>query len=407
MLIALAVAPMAASANTIVFDGDDESYSRSVNAEFNWTYGAAPSSEQCTLERPGVSNWTVDCGSDIVLGLSQSTPTTRKWELLGLVVGDGLYKLTVVADFPGVPTSVEQSWNVYVDDTNPTLTVIGPTGLTNDNTIDVTLNASEGTVRCAMDPPSTTIDDILSWPICATGPRPAVADGQHTFVAVAVDLAGNTNGKSLSFTVDVTPPTINLTGISEGTIVPTPYPQYTLGSPDASSLQCFYDGNPALTCESISISPTGLADGDHKMHIVATDLAGNVATLVVNFVVNDTLDGPTPKAVSLRTGKVKATGKNIKVALAGGFTVAGNVDWAKACGGRVTITVFGKVGKKKKSFKAKTRAKRKGTGCVFNASLKAPRAWKGKRQKATVDYAGDSQLGSFSVTGKLRLKQSR
>lgn len=405
VLAALVMAP-AASANTIIFDGFDGASFRGAKAEFSWTYGAAPDSEFCSLERLGddENRVEIECDSDVMTGLQHPSPTTRKWVLQGLNVGDGIYTLTVTAGF-GAPMPLQVTRTLYIDDTPPTLSLAGPTGLTNDNTIDVTISASDGLVYCAIDPPSFDLEDILAWPTCATGPRPAIADGQHTFVAVAVDEAGNTTSKSLSFTVDTTPPAIELGGIADGSVVPTPYPQYTLGSPDALSIQCYYDNNPQITCQSISVSTVGLGDGPHTMHIVATDLAGNVATKVVSFTVNDSLpEGPTPKSLSLKTGKVKKAGSRIKVALAGAFKVNGDINWATACTGRVTIAVTGKVGGKSKTFRAKGKLKRQGSGCKFNATLKAPKAWRNKRFKTTVTYAGNNQLGSFSVTGTLRLK---
>lgn len=406
-VVVSALVPAAASAATIVFSGVDYAPVQSANAAFSWAYDVDTTApEECTLVRPSAPQLgPADC-STLFPGDFTMDGLNRNLSIASYAASEGTYTLTVDADIPVTQT---EDWSLVVDNTAPTLTMSGPTGLTNDNTLDVLLSASDGQVRCAMDPAGAAPADVLTWPPCASGSRPPVADGPHNFRAAAVDSAENVSPvQTLSVTVDTTPPVIELLGISNGSVVPTPYPQYSLGSPDAVSLQCFYDNNPAITCASISVSTVGLGDGAHTMHVVATDLAGNTNTLVISFTANDSLpEGPIPNSVSLKTGKIKNAGSRIKVALAGSFTVSGNVNWATACTGRATIAMTGKVGRKTRTFRANAKLRRKGSSCTFSTTLTVPKAWKGKRQKTTITYAGNNQLGSFSVTGKLRLRQAR
>lgn len=398
----LSIFVVATPASAVVFSGPDFTAFKSEDAAFTWSYDTEPSSQTCSLTGPSGSS-TTDCA--ILAGYSANA-LQRGLTLAPHLSGDGTYTLTV--DAPST-TPNPATHHLIVDDTPPILTLSGPTGLTNNKVPSITVSTTDGTIRCALDPSGTTPAEISFWPICGSGPLAPVGDGSHILRAAAVDSVGNISPvQSLSFTVDTVPPAIDLQGISNGSVVPTPYPQYSLGSPDAVSLQCFYDNNPAITCASISVSTVGLGDGAHTMHVIAVDLAGNTSTLVVSFTVNDSLpEGPIPTSVSLKTGKIKNAGSRIKVALAGSFTVSGNVNWATACTGRATIAMTGKVGRKTRTFRANAKLKRKRSSCTFNTTLTAPKAWKGKRQKTTITYEGNSQLGSFSVTGKLRLRQAR
>lgn len=336
----------------------------------------------------------------------------NQWNVSSYVTTDGTYDLVVKAmSFSGDDTKHR---TFRIDNTAPEIeieTVPPANGYTTSSpSIEFAIeDDNEGSSECTL-----TKDGVEEAPVACSSPfEPTLADGAYGLLIKHTDLAGNTGFATTSFVIDTTPPTINLVGLTNGSVVPTPYPQYNLSAPGASSMQCFYDNDPSLTCEAIGASPTGLPDGAHTIHIIATDAAGNVASLVVSFTVDDSLappdlaplpTGPRPSKVNLKKTKSVVSGSKVKTSFSGSFTIrGGGVDWTNACTGRVTVKFSAKVNGKTKTFRKAASLKRKGSSCTFKGTAKLPRAWKGKRVKTTVSHPGNAGLGKFSVSASLRI----
>jgi hypothetical protein len=103
-----------------------------------------------------------------------------------------------------------------------------------------------------------------------------VADGSHTYTAIASDSAGNTSAVSNSRTVivDTTPPH---TSVDSGPAASTNETTATLtfsSSEGGSSFDCRLDGAAFASCSS-PVSYSSLAEGSHTFEVKATDAAGN------------------------------------------------------------------------------------------------------------------------------------
>jgi Ca2+-binding RTX toxin-like protein len=179
------------------------------------------------------------------------------------------------------PTPATRSFTV--DATPPETTIeYGPSGPTNDATpaFGYSSDDPEASFECKLD----------SAPYAPCGvdefePETPLAEGAHTFSVRAVDRIGNLDASpaTRSFTVDATPPTLQIESGPEG---PTNQakPTFTFSSSGASSLACAIDAEdsegeapdygPCTTATSHS-PLTPLQDGTYVFRVRAGDEAGN------------------------------------------------------------------------------------------------------------------------------------
>ncbi|MDX6913730.1 Ig-like domain-containing protein [Pectobacterium carotovorum] len=141
---------------------------------------------------------------------------------------------------------------------------------------------------------TATVDNAGNWSV--TLPPNALnslVDGQHTITVTAVDAAGNTGSTPITFTSDLTPPTITLNtpfddgylSIAEAATLAGRTLSGNAG--DAVNVTVTFGGQPLVTQLSggvwtATLTPTQLsllADGTHNIVITATDSLGNSATL--------------------------------------------------------------------------------------------------------------------------------
>lgn len=135
-------------------------------------------------------------------------------------------------------------------------------------------------------------DMVPTWTV--TSPDPAVvvatadgapiapgtvvsAEGPHRLAVTATNGAGTTSVRT-AFTIDRTPPKIELTGVADGDLVSSPVlPQVTVTDLYLASEETTLDGGPWLPGQVVR------ADGTHLLAVHATDLAGNPASVAIHF----------------------------------------------------------------------------------------------------------------------------
>jgi hypothetical protein len=211
-------------------------------------------------------------------------------------LADGSHTFTVTAtDLAGNSTQKQHSWTI--DATQPTVTLTGPTSLSNDSTPTFTFSADE-TAQL-----SCTLDGNAVVP--CTSPRTVgpLIDGQHTFSVDANDLAGNTGTKSLTWTIDATAPTITLTGPPALSNDPTP--TFEFSADEEVQFSCTRDGVAIAPCAS-PLTLSALADGAYTFNVQATDTAGNTASRTHPW----TLDATAPET-TIDSGPVSPTNKTV------------------------------------------------------------------------------------------------
>ena len=204
-----------------------------------------------------------------VSGARESTITLNGtvWTPVELAA-EGVYDLVVVAVSPAGVKAIH-SVTFTIDTTPPVVTVTGviPDHLYNTPvTPAVTFTgASESTI---------TLDGAVWTPAKVT------AEGTHTIIAAASDLAGNTTTKSVTFAVDTTPPVVTVTGVILGHIYNTSVtPTVTIAGATEST----------ITLDGAVWTPAKVTtEGTHTIIATASDLAGNTTTKSVTFAIDTT-----------------------------------------------------------------------------------------------------------------------
>ncbi|MBI0582485.1 MAG: right-handed parallel beta-helix repeat-containing protein [Methanomassiliicoccales archaeon] len=117
-----------------------------------------------------------------------------------------------------------------------------------------------------------------------------LAEGEHTFALNVTDLLGNSNEKTITFTVDVTKPYLKINDPMDGALfgvhqVMVEYTAYdTLTSLDY--LQYRLNAGPWMDVAGLNISLTDLPDGVYSLEMKTADLAGNLNTTSLQFFVD-------------------------------------------------------------------------------------------------------------------------
>lgn len=236
-------------------------------------------------------------------GLDSCVGTTADGSLLD-TSELGETSVTVTArDHAGNETVVKNTVTV-VDETKPTISLTSPAaGATYELGAQVLADYA-----CADEPNGSGLDscegNVADGAAIDTGTL-----GQKQFTVNASDLAGNTETKSVSYTVvDTKPPSIAVT-------TPTPGAEYGVGQQVAADFSCSDEGSGIASCVG-SVADGALLDtsspGQKTFKVDATDKAGNPATKSVSYSVADrtapviTLTSPTEGAVYTLGQKVLA-----------------------------------------------------------------------------------------------------
>ena len=108
---------------------------------------------------------------------------------------------------------------------------------------------------------------------------PVSAEGTHTLTVVASDAAGNATTKSVTFSIDLTPPVVEITGvIANHFYAATVTPVVTITDATASTLTL--DGVAYASGMPVS------AEGTHTLTVVASDAVGNITMRSVTFTID-------------------------------------------------------------------------------------------------------------------------
>ena len=251
------------------------------------------------------------------------------FDYTGTTLAAGSYAFKAQAtDLAGNTSGDSAVFTVVVDTSTMTPVITGITtdtgssgsdGVTSDPTLILSGTAEAGsTVSVYKDGASigtTTASGTGVWSFDYTGTT--LAAGSYAFKAQATDLAGNTSGDSLGFTVVVDTSTMTpvITGIttdtgSSGSDGVTSDPTLILSgtAEGGSTVTVYKDGASIGTTTasgagvwSIDYTGTTLSAGSHAFKARATDLAGNISGDSADFTVFVDTSAPAAPAVTAST----------------------------------------------------------------------------------------------------------
>lgn len=210
--------------------------------------------------------------------------------------------------------------------------VTGPQGLVADNTASFTFVADQtATFMCALDD---------ATPAACTSPQTyfGLADGAHSFRVHATNANGTGATASRSFTVDITPPAVNIDlGSAPFT---TSSRQIEIAASEPASFKCSLNNATPAPC-SANHNVEGMVNGDNDFLVSATDAAGNSGSAWVNIHIdlNVTLCGTLTEDRTLdpTEATVYMVTCDLKVAEGTDLTVAPNTILKFAAGKKLVV----------------------------------------------------------------------
>lgn len=171
--------------------------------------------------------------------------------------------------------------------------------LTSSDAIEIGFGANEtSTFICSLD--SNPAFDC-STPVSFSG----LAEGEHHFKLWATDVAGNKSDIALEYiwVIDQTAPVISIVNADPpGSIINSKTLQLTLNSNEAATFECQLDSEEFNSCTSLARFEN-LTDGDHTIHVRASDMALNTSE---NITYTFTVDTVAPTVVIDSTSPIEA-----------------------------------------------------------------------------------------------------
>jgi uncharacterized repeat protein (TIGR01451 family) len=212
--------------------------------------------------------------SDLHLGGMEVTLNGVPFESGTTITAEGDYTLiAMAADTAG--NSVRQERRFTIDKTGPAITITG----VSDGSIG---NSAVTPVFSATDPHLGTVAVTLNDQPFTSG-TVITAEGSYTLTVTATDTCGNNSTQTVRFTIDTTPPVIEITGFTDGACVNVNViPAFSATDPRLDTVTATLNDQPFLNGTIVS------AEGDHTLRVVATDTAGNSTTVVRTFTLDKT-----------------------------------------------------------------------------------------------------------------------
>ncbi|MFP4608333.1 MAG: Ig-like domain-containing protein, partial [Candidatus Aenigmatarchaeota archaeon] len=249
------------------------------------------------------AEWT---GSDNISGIDfyEVRTDSNNWTDVG---NDLQYTFTNLSD--GDHTIEAKAWdnagNSRTDTTNLTIDTTPPQIDINEPLENEAFDVDEVTLKWNGNDATTGIDhyevrlDNGSWIDKGNGTNHTfsnLAEGEHTAEVRGWDNAGNNRIENVNFTVDKTPPDIEITSPTESEIVnESDITAEWTGSDNISGIDYYEvridNGSWIAVGNDTSYTFMNILDGNHTIEVEAWDTAGNNATDMVNFTVDTSLPG--------------------------------------------------------------------------------------------------------------------
>ncbi len=218
-----------------------------------------------------------------------------------IALAEGPNQLTVTAvDAAGNQAALTR--NLTRDSAAPSIQIVQP--------------AATAPVKDASVTVTGTVTDATAVTVSVNGVAAAVSgntysatvpltEGSNTLQAVAVDAAGNQGVATRGVVLDSTAPTLNILKPTDGAYVKDVRIDGVVA--DATNVTVTVEGAPLAVADGHFTKVLTLPEGQHQLHFVATDAAGNVTALTRTVKVDTTapvLSGVSPAQGSLINAQV-------------------------------------------------------------------------------------------------------
>ncbi|RLG42197.1 MAG: hypothetical protein DRN78_03405, partial [Thermoproteota archaeon] len=254
----------------------NETYTNSENVRVEWTY-------YDTLSGVDHVEVNLDGTSWINVGTATSYTFTNLTEATHIIYVRAF-------DVAGNVKTVK--WVIYVDFTSPTVRITKPEDGAYLNTSQISVSWSPSD-NFAVDYSLVQLDSGTPINVGSNTSYTfsGVGEGSHTITVIVYDKAGNYASASVSFTVDLTLPTVNITSPAEDYIASQNVLVEWSGS-DNYGIDHYEikldDGSWINVGTTTSYEFTGLAEGSHTVSVKAVDVAKNVRITSKTFIVDVT-----------------------------------------------------------------------------------------------------------------------
>ncbi|MCK6546986.1 carboxypeptidase regulatory-like domain-containing protein [Myxococcota bacterium] len=198
---------------------------------------------------------------------------------------DGTYGYAVTAfDAASNESALSAEASVLFDEAPPELTLVGvESGRTYAAPVTPDVVASDAT--------PVTLTATLDGQPWTLGTE-VQTEGRHTLAVTALDGGGRRSSLLVTFTIDLTPPVITISGVTDGQTSQTPVaPVYSVADATATTVTATLDGAPFTSGTPVR------SEGPHVLVVSATDAAGLDAEVTVAFTLD--LPPPAPGTVTL------------------------------------------------------------------------------------------------------------
>ncbi len=193
---------------------------------------------------------------------------------------EGTHVFTVRGtDLAGNLESSAISYSWLVDITPPSAPIISSKPVTPTNSSFATFQFSSepgATFKCKIK--DTDALTTCTSPVTYSG----LSEASHTFTVQASDAAGNISSTSYSWTIDITPPNVQITAQP-----PNPsdsiFATFEFTSNEQGSIFLYsLNGGAWVNCNS-PLTLSGLANREHTLQVKAMDQAGNISTIAAGY----------------------------------------------------------------------------------------------------------------------------
>lgn len=163
---------------------------------------------------------------------------------------------------------------VKIDTNLPSITI---TGVSDGGAYNHTVNPG---YSCS--DPAASLEATLDTASGFASGDPVSAEGVHTLTVKATNTLGLSVDKSVTFTIDLTPPDVVVTGVEDGHVYGAAV------SPDAYSHDATAKLTATLDGADFDLGSSVATEGVHELVVTATDPAGNTTSDTITFTVDRT-----------------------------------------------------------------------------------------------------------------------